>query len=364
VENIDPLNYTHLNYAFVDVKDGVIAKPTPDEDSNLRAFAYLKDVNPNLKVLASVGGWAFNDPGPSQQEFHNIAASAQSRKKFINSVRRFLQEYEFDGIDIDWEYPVADDRGGSPEDKDNYLDLVKEMRAAFKKKYLITIAAPASYWYLRHFHIAEMSQHLDWINVMTYDIHGVWDADIESLGPYVKPHTDITEIEPAIGLFRKDGVPDDKLVLGMGFYGRAFTLKDKKCKKIGCEFSGPAKAGECTDAPGTLGWFEIEQIQKQKGVKAITDKKSMTKVLVFDEDQWVGYDDRETLSFKRQWASKNCMKGVMIWSIDQGLDKYEYDENEVKQGPQSAAKNKIHGSPAMMDRGPQFSKPRVTGQGH
>lgn len=49
---------------------------------------------------------------------------------------------------------------------------------------------------------------------MTYDIHGVWDADIESLGPYAKPHTDIAEIEPAIGLFRKDGVPNDKLVLG------------------------------------------------------------------------------------------------------------------------------------------------------
>ncbi len=58
-----------------------------------------------------------------------------------------------------------DDRGGSPEDKDNYLDLVKDMRASFKDKYLITIAAPASYWYLRHFHIAEMSEYLDWINV-------------------------------------------------------------------------------------------------------------------------------------------------------------------------------------------------------
>lgn len=165
VENIEVANYTHLNYAFVDIRDGVIAKPSVDEDANLRSFAGLKDYKPDLKVLASLGGWAFNDPGPSQQEFHNIAATRESRKKFIQSVRKFLQEYGFDGVDIDWEYPVADDRGGHPEDKENYLQLVKEMRTAFKDKYLITIAAPASYWYLRHFAISEMAEHLDWINV-------------------------------------------------------------------------------------------------------------------------------------------------------------------------------------------------------
>lgn len=56
------------------------------------------------------------------------------------------------------------------------------MRRVFRQDYLITIAAPASYWYLRHFRISDMAEQLDWINVMTYDIHGVWDADIESLG--------------------------------------------------------------------------------------------------------------------------------------------------------------------------------------
>lgn len=165
MDNIDPELYTHLNYAFVDVKNGVMAKPSATEDAALRNFAGLKDYNPSLKVLASVGGWAFNDPGESQQEFHNIAENSGSRKKFINSVARWLKEYNFDGVDIDWEYPVADDRGGHAEDKDNYLELVKEMRAVFKGKYLITIAAPASYWYLRHFRIAEMSEYLDWINV-------------------------------------------------------------------------------------------------------------------------------------------------------------------------------------------------------
>ncbi|CAL8102804.1 unnamed protein product [Orchesella dallaii] len=323
VDSIDPTIYTHLNYAFVDVRKGVMAPVSAEEDQNLRDFAALKDLNPDLKVLASVGGWAFNDPGETQHEFRDLSATTQSRKKFINSVKEFLDKYDFDGIDIDWEYPVAEDRGGAPEDVENYLELVKEMRAVFRSQYLITIAAPASYWYLRHFWIADMADHLDWVNVMTYDIHGVWDADIESLGPYVRPHTDLTEIEPGIGLYTKDGVPFDKLVLGLGYYGRAFTLKDPSCTEIGCEFSGAGKAGRCTEAPGTLGWFEIEELRQESGAREITNSTGQVKILVFDNDQWVGYDDESTLEYKRNWARENCFKGTMIWSIDQGLDSYK-----------------------------------------
>lgn len=116
-------------------------------------------------------------------------------------MQNYLKKYNFDGIDIDYEYPTADDRGGSPGDTDNYVLLVKELRSALGTSGLITIAAPASYWYLRHFKIGQMSQYLDFINVMTYDIHGVWDQDIKSLGPYVRPHTNIVEVEDALKLF-------------------------------------------------------------------------------------------------------------------------------------------------------------------
>lgn len=91
VDNIDPDLYTHLNYAFVDVSNGVIAPPSVQEDSAMRNFSGLKDFNPSLKVLASIGGWAFNDPGETQQEFHNIAETPKSRKKFIQSVLKFMK---------------------------------------------------------------------------------------------------------------------------------------------------------------------------------------------------------------------------------------------------------------------------------
>ncbi|KAH9402432.1 hypothetical protein TYRP_015957 [Tyrophagus putrescentiae] len=303
VDNIDPRNYTHLNYAFGSISGGLMVDPSGDEAEKMAAFVHLKAINPDLKVLISVGGWAFNDPGPTRKEFHNIISSEGSRSAFISSVSSYLRRFGFDGIDIDYH---AKDRGGYPKDTENYLKLVEEMRASLGKKVLITIAAPASYWYLRHFPIGRD--------------HGVWDKGIKSLGPYVKSHTNITEIKEGIALFLRDGVPPEKLVLGLGLYGRAFTLKNPACTAIGCEFSGPSKAGECTEAEGTLAWFEIADIAAKKNVSPKYDEQSMSEIMVWG-DQWVAFDDDKTLSMKREYASSSCFKGVMFWSIDQGLDR-------------------------------------------
>lgn len=71
--------------------------PSKEESDKLKKFANLKLVNPNLKTLASVGGWAFNDPGPTRQEFHNIAKDSGSRDKFAKSVVSFLEAHWLDG---------------------------------------------------------------------------------------------------------------------------------------------------------------------------------------------------------------------------------------------------------------------------
>lgn len=331
-DNINPRLYTHLNYAFGQISDGVMVAPTGIDLSEIQAFNSLKLVNTELKTLISVGGWAFNDPGPTQQEFHNIISTADSRRKFIDSVQNYLSSYGFDGIDIDYEYPSAPDRGGHPEDKLNYLQLVKEMRESFGSKYLISIAAPASYWYLQNFAIGEMSKHLDFINIMTYDIHGTWDADIEALGPVVRSHTNIKEVESALELFLRDGVPSQKLVLGLAYYGRAFQLADPSCNRIDCKFIGPARAGPCTKSPGTLAWFEIRDIIESTKAEPVYDADSMSKILTFDVDQWVAYDDDETLLLRQNFAGENCLLGTMIWSIDQGIDQTSGSKSLMRSG--------------------------------
>jgi chitinase len=132
----------------------------------------LKQTNPGLKVFISVGGW---DAG--SQVFSQMASSATNRAAFIGSALSFINTYAFDGLDLDWEYPVASDRGGAPADFANIVTLMAELQAALKAQgFGLSMTLPSSYWYLQNFDVANLQRHTDWFNVMTYDIHGTWDG--------------------------------------------------------------------------------------------------------------------------------------------------------------------------------------------
>ena len=111
----------------------------------------------------------------------------------------------------------------------------------------LTFTAPSSFWYLQHFDLLGLLAYADWVNLMSYDLHGVWDAKDVFIGNIVQAHTNLTEIEQSIGLFQRVGVPLDRIVLGLGFYGRSFQLSDASCTKPGCPFNGPAPGGRAYD---------------------------------------------------------------------------------------------------------------------
>jgi chitinase len=98
-----------------------------------------------------------------------MSSSSGKRHAFITGLIKFMDTYGFDGVDLDWEYPQADDRGGSESDTANYVSLVKDMRTAFGSKYGITVTLPTSYWYLQHFDLVGMQSSVDWFNLMSYD---------------------------------------------------------------------------------------------------------------------------------------------------------------------------------------------------
>jgi GH18 family chitinase len=81
-----------------------------------------------------------------------------------------------------YQYPGANDRGGIPEDTENFVHLLRDMKDAFQGEYGISVTLPASYWYLRWFDLQGMQENLDFFNIMTYDIHGVWDASNQHTG--------------------------------------------------------------------------------------------------------------------------------------------------------------------------------------
>lgn len=288
----------------------------------------------------------FSDNGTiTQPLFGEIAADAGKRKIFANNVVSFMREYGYDGVDIDWEYPGAGDRGGKREDVDNYVLMMKELRQTFDasgSRFGITFTAPSSFWYLRWFDLPGLVKYVDWINLMTYDLHGVWDRD-NPIGSIVQGHTNLTEIQLAAELFWRVGISPSKIVMGFGFYGRSFTLANPSCTTPGCPFSGASDKGPCTGEGGILGHYEIQAILKsatsrKRALTPVYDKKAAVKYVTFDKDQWVSFDDKETMKQKVQWANDVGLGGALIWASDLDDDKYSAHSDLLGREVQSTAK--------------------------
>jgi chitinase len=135
----------------------------------------LKHDNVALKVYISIGGW---DAGGAV--FSAMCSSSTNRAAFINSLLSLMKTYAFDGVDIDWEYPGAADRGGTDADFANLVTFMQQLKSSLGG-YGLTMTLPSSYWYLQHFDVVNLQKYVDWFNFMSYDIHGTWDGN----NPYV-----------------------------------------------------------------------------------------------------------------------------------------------------------------------------------
>ncbi|KAJ7864427.1 hypothetical protein B0H14DRAFT_3443479 [Mycena olivaceomarginata] len=327
-EKISAETLTHINFAFALVSSSFNIVEMTKGDSDLwKRTTALKKRNPTLKVFLSIGGWTFNDP-PTQKIFSNMVGSDANTKTFISSVLKVFEAYGFDGLDVDWEYPGADDRGGIAADTKNYVTFMAALKKAFAgPKYGLTFTAPSSYWYLQHFDMPGLLKSADWVNVMTYDLHGTWDGDDHWVGPIVGAHTNLTEIDEAFKLYWRVGVDPKQMVMGLGFYGRSFTLASPDCQDPGCIWASGAKAGPCSGQSGILMYNEIQSILSTKDNSGNTpspvfDETAGVKYVVWDTNQWVSYDDSESFAVKMNYANDHCIGGTMIWSMDQDDDKY------------------------------------------
>ncbi|KAL4812489.1 bacteriodes thetaiotaomicron symbiotic chitinase [Aspergillus spinulosporus] len=318
---------THVNFAFgyIDPKsfeivpmDGLTPSSLFTQTADVRTF---KTGLSDLEVFVSLGGWTFSDNDTATQPtFGDIARTESNRQTFANNLVDFMKKYGFDGVDLDWEYPGAGDRGGHEEDTQNYVLLLKTLRETFDRSshgpYGLTFTIPSSYWYLRWFDVPSMLEYADWTNMMSYDLHGVWDKE-NPIGDIVQGHTNLTEIKQSMDLLWRNNVPPEKVVLGLGFYGRSFQLKSRACSSPGCQFAGAAKAGDCTNNAGTLAYFEIQDIISEEDPEIIHDKDAGVKYFTFGNDQWVSFDDEDTFKQKTDYANDVGLGGLMIWSIDQ-----------------------------------------------
>lgn len=283
---------THAFFSFAYITPGsFLISPMDDLSQDLFSdFTAIKSKNAGLKTIVAIGGWTFNDPGATQTVFSDMVSTEANRKTFINNLMAFMRKYAFDGVDFDWEYPGAPDRGGKEEDGANFVKFLKELdeiNDQQPEKYVVSFTVPTSYWYLRWFDLKAVD-YVDFVNIMSYDLHGVWDST-NPIGNNIYAHTNLTEIKLAMDLFWRNGVKADKLNLGLGFYGRSFQLSDPTCYQPGCQFKGGASPGPCSQNSGTLTYREIKDIVTNKKLKPYYDKENAVKYITWNEDQWVSF---------------------------------------------------------------------------
>ncbi|KAF4454651.1 hypothetical protein F53441_2885 [Fusarium austroafricanum] len=313
--------YTHINFAFasIDPKTFQIVPASSKDPALYRELTRKKKIDPKLKVFIAIGGWAFNDPGPTVTTFSDIARSDANQRTFIKSLISFMATYGFDGVDIDWEYPAADDREGREEDFDNLPKFLSNIKSALKQsgeRNGLSIAIPASYWYLQHFDLEKISKYVDHFNVMTYDFHGAWDTPKSWLGNHLNSHTNLTEIKDAFDLLWRNKVDPDQVNMGLAFYARTFTASSTGCMSPGCLFDAGGPAEPCTDAVGVMSNPEIMRKLGGKIGSGELDKTAAIKTLKFG-NTWLTYDDVDTWKLKLDLARSQCLGGAMVWAISQ-----------------------------------------------
>ncbi|KAF5009147.1 hypothetical protein FDECE_4591 [Fusarium decemcellulare] len=321
--------YTDVHFSFAHITEGPDYDVLIPDDVVGEWQNFLKITDGPAKTLA-FGGWTFSAEAPTYHLFREATAPA-NRERFAENVVQFAIRYDLDGLDFDWEYPGAPDIPGIPPGgKDeglNYLEFLKLVRAKLPPLKTLSIAAPASFWYLKQFPIAAMAPYLDYIVYMTYDLHGQWDAGNEwsmpncPSGACLRSHVNWTETHNALSMITKAGVPASKILMGVSTYGRSFKMAQAGCDGPECSFLGdrlesPAKPGRCTDTGGYLSNAEIfEQIDKGY-TRKWSDIETRSNYLVYDGTEWVSYMDDAMRQWRETQAKRLNFGGTIEWAID------------------------------------------------
>ena len=365
-DEIDYSIITHLLLAFGDIQYDDYENPTIfwlSTGADLEKAEIDKIVSEahenNVKVILSIGGWNFNDPMVKNNANHNknlydarhtawiftTMASKQSfRKAFAESVARYLQVHNLDGIDIDWEFPglpsanVLQDGSGSPyNDYENFPLLLKQIKQeldssthkAFDGSHLtLSIAVgpnanknengkPIGYKW------NEMTYLLDWVGVMAYDFHVGSELKTDAHVPFDKDYAGEFSVKKTVQDYMFKGVPRDKILLGIATYGRGWKGVEKP--QLGVGGSGKSTKGAHTGEAGFLSYFEIKDKIESEGYTRYWDEYTQTPFIYSQTTgELIGYEDLTSMAYKVNYIVEQNLAGAYTWAL--GLDEFDGKE--------------------------------------
>ncbi|MFY1595252.1 glycosyl hydrolase family 18 protein [Micromonospora sp. WMMD737] len=293
-------------YTAADSVDGVADTWDQPLRGSFNQLRKLKKMYPNLKVIWSFGGWTWS--GGFTQAAQNPAAFAESCHNLVEDPR---WADVFDGIDVDWEYPNACGLTCDSSGPNAFKNVVSALRSKFGSSALVTAAITAdgsNGGKIDATDYAGAATHLNWIMPMTYDYFGAFNAQ----GP-TAPHSPLTSYagipqqgfwsDAAIQKLKSKGIPSDKLLLGIGFYGRGWTGVTQAAP--GGTATGPA--------PGT---YEqgIEDYKVLKNTCPATGTVAGTAYAKCGSN-WYSYDTPSTINGKMTYAKNQGLGGAFFWEL-------------------------------------------------
>lgn len=318
MSQIDCSKITHLNYAFAGISSDLkikIGYPLIDPDN----FAKLRDMkkhNPHLKTLISIGGWDWSG------KFSDAALTEQSRATFADSCVAFIVQYGFDGVDMDWEYPVHGGASGNirrPEDKQNFTLLMKALRERLDARsqvdgrpYLLTFAGGCTTAYPNDVELDKLSDLIDFANIMSYDFHGKWDARTDFNSPlYSVPHSPSLQItwsiDSTVNNWLNHGMQANKIIIGIPFYGVKYTAVTS------ADNNGYYQD---FDTGWSISYSDIAAKYLSQGMPRYFHPEAKVPWL-FDGQTFISYDDPESIACKVDYIKDRGLGGAMFWQLTQ-----------------------------------------------
>lgn len=304
---------THINYAFANIRNGEMVEGFENDAQVLSILNGLKQRNPKLKLLISVGGWTWSN------DFSDVALTAASRKKFAESAVAFVERHQLDGLDVDWEFPgqKGNDNVNRPEDKENFTALMADLRAALDaagkargKRYLLTIAAQAAPAWIEHTEMSKVAASLDYVNLMAYDQFVSSEPMAAHHAPLFTHPSNPKRLSAATSVtqFIAAGVPAEKIVLGVPFYGRAWASAAATNNGL------YQPASESRERLGGSFQSIKSRLENKDGFVRYWDDLSKVPYLYNAERQlFVSYEDEQSIQGKAQYVKERGLGGMMFW---------------------------------------------------
>ena len=291
-----------INLAFGHIVDG---KAVYDMGENAKEIARIKAINPNIKIILSIGGW-------SAGGFSEAAWDKSSRELFAKTAVEIVKKYRLDGLDIDWEYPCISvaEIVGRPQDKENFTLMLKELRESLDTvdtNYYLTIAAGGDSYYTRCTNMAEAQKYLNYVQLMTYDLRGGFCTHTGHHANLFTKNADLSvaSADEAVKCFNRAGVPMEKLVVGVAYYSRMW-------KNVPNRDSGLMQMAGSTGGYGPSYSELVDSYIDKNGFKSYWDDEAKAPWL-FDGSTFISYEDEASISEKAKYVRENRLCGLMYW---------------------------------------------------